>query len=123
MRKLIVIVLCLCCTAGLSAQDIAGDWSGLLQIPDGQMRIVVHITKTEKGYAATVDSPDDGRQGIVVKTITFDNNTLWLDIPEEKLVYTGVLGKNGVIKGGVRQEGQVIPLNLSKEKVLGEVSD
>jgi len=42
----------------IAAQDITGQWHGLLEIPGSPLRLVLNIDKSDTGYSATLDSPD-----------------------------------------------------------------
>ena len=98
----------------MSAQDITGQWNGALKIQGIQLRIVFHISKTDTGYTTTMDSPDQNAKGIPVTTTTFENSKLKLKITNLGFEYAGEFEGN-VIKGTLKQNGQVFPLNLSRE--------
>src|SRR5713226_6312677 len=49
--------------------DIDGDWLGTLDTGMGKLRLVLHITNTEDGLTANVDSLDQGANGILVTSI------------------------------------------------------
>ena len=62
----------------LCAQDITGQWNGVLNIQGMNMRIVFHISKIDNGYASTMDSPDQSAFGIPVTATIFDgSNCRW----------------------------------------------
>ena len=44
-------------TAASSAQDFKGDWQATVQESGKPMRYVLHIKKTDQGFAAAVDVP------------------------------------------------------------------
>ncbi len=44
-----------------------GDWEGTLDAGPVKLRIVVHITRNEGAYSATLDSPDQGALGIPIE--------------------------------------------------------
>ncbi|QEE49492.1 alpha/beta fold hydrolase [Flavobacterium alkalisoli] len=115
MKKLITLIT-LCISSVLFAQDITGTWNGLLKVPGTTVRLVINITKTETGYSATMDSPDQGAKGIPVTTISFENNTLAFAIPAGKLEYKGTW-ENNIIKGTYKQNGYEIPLDLGRDEI------
>lgn len=100
----------------MSAQDITGQWNGALKIQGIQLRIVFHISKTDTGYTTTMDSPDQNAKGIPVTTTTFENSKLKLEITNLRFEYYGELDES-VIKGTLKQNGQVFPLDLSREQI------
>jgi len=66
MKKIAFLTLLFLTTLTAFAQDITGDWNGALKVQGIQLRLVFHITKTDTGYTATMDSPDQGAKGIPV---------------------------------------------------------
>lgn len=115
MKKLFVILLALA-LVGIygSAQDITGQWNGILKVQTVQLRVVFHVTKTEQGYSSTMDSPDEGAAGIPVTTTTYENSTLTLIITIPGIEYTGVF-QGDSITGTFKQSGLTIPLVLKRE--------
>jgi len=98
----------------LFAQNIAGQWNGILKVQGTQLRIVFNISKTENGYVSTMDSPDQGAKGIPVTSTSFENSTLKLVASNLGIEYQGTLGTDNVIVGNFKQGGMSFPLNLSK---------
>jgi len=79
--KAFVIFLALCFAVPfLQAQDITGQWNGMLNIPGMKLRIVFHITKTGETYTSTMVSPDQSPTGIPVTATTFADSKLSLTI-------------------------------------------
>ncbi|HLP05917.1 MAG TPA: alpha/beta fold hydrolase [Paludibacter sp.] len=101
----------------LSAQEITGDWNGALQVQKMQIRIIFHISKTETGYAGTMDSPDQGAKGIALSNVTFSGKQLTLQLLPLKIEYTGTMDSLGNINGNFAQGGQSLPLVLSRATV------
>lgn len=97
-------------------QDITGEWNGALKVSGIQLRLVIHISKTETGYTSTMDSPDQKAFGIPVTTTSFENNILKFAIPAGKIEYEGTLANNK-ITGTFKQYGQSFPMDLSREKI------
>ena len=98
----------------VSAQDISGTWHGKLSIPTGSLTIVFHISQTGQGtYVTTLDSPDQGANGIKTQTTSFNDSILTIQIPIIHASYKGKLDSNQTISGTFTQ-GMPIPLNLEK---------
>lgn len=121
MRKVACTII-----LGLSAlvmfgQDVTGQWNGILKVPGAQLRLVFHVEKTETGYASTMDSPDQGANGLPVETTTFADATIRFTIPAAGIEYEGVLGSDGVIAGNFKQAGQLFPMNLTREVIEKEI--
>ncbi|WP_116790660.1 alpha/beta hydrolase family protein [Flavobacterium psychrotrophum] len=115
MKKLLV-VLTLITGLFTQAQDITGDWHGLLKFPGGQFKMDFHITKSGTGYTATMDVPEQNANGIPVGTTVFENNTLAMAIPAANISYKGTI-EGKIIKGTYIQNGNTLPLDLSREAV------
>lgn len=97
-----------------SAQDISGQWSGILKVPGGQLGLVLHITMANGGYSATLDSPNQGVKGIPVNSVEFNNSVLKLTMTSLNAEYTGTLGADNIFKGIFKQNGQSYPLDLGR---------
>lgn len=58
---LIVWIVCFIGGAGtVSAQHDTGAWNGILLLPGGGVKLVLHIDRNEGGYTASLDSPAQG---------------------------------------------------------------
>ena len=95
-------------------QNIAGQWSGTLNVSGQSLRLVLHIHETENGYTATLNSLDQNATGIPITEISFENNKLIFNI-QDVIYYTGTL-RNDSIKGLFKQNSVLLPLSFSKEK-------
>ena len=113
--QLIVFALGVLIANFVFGQEISGSWNGILKVQGLQLRIVFNIDKTQNGYAATMDSPDQGAKGIPVTSTSFENSTLKLTVASARIEYEGVLGSDDLITGTFKQAGMSFPLNLSKE--------
>lgn len=120
MKKIVLFSVAFFIFFSSFAQEIIGEWNGVLKVQGIQLRVVFHIAKTEDGYTATMDSPDQSVTGIPVTTITFENTNLTLEITNARIVYSGRLEENSVI-GTFSQSGQEFPMNLQREPFKKEV--
>jgi fermentation-respiration switch protein FrsA (DUF1100 family) len=112
---LMVIVFCLSSSAA-EPGDITGDWSGVLRFSGMEMRIVFHITEGEDGaLAATMDSPDQGAAGIPTSGVTFDGDSLVVQVAVSQGGYYARYYPDSLfIDGEWRQAGFVLPLRLER---------
>lgn len=122
MKKFTATAILILSAITLYAQDITGQWNGILKIQEIQLRIVFNISKSENGYTSTLDSPDQKATGIPVTTTSFENQILKLTVANAGIAYEGTLDKTNTIVGTFKQGGQSIPLTLSskmpeKEKI------
>jgi pimeloyl-ACP methyl ester carboxylesterase len=125
MKNATLILFTLITTISLFAQDITGQWDGILKLPGGQLTIVFNINKTENGYTSTMDSPDQGAKGISVASTKFENQKITLTASVIGVEYQGTL-ENNTIVGNFIQGGHSLPLNLTKstgEKKIEKPTD
>lgn len=121
MKKIITFIFIFGAISTVYSQDISGAWNGILKVQGMQLSLVFNIKKTEKGFASTMDSPDQKAFGIPVTTTSFESSKLSIAIANAGIEYEGVLGTDGIIIGTFKQSGQSFPMNLSKGKVEKEI--
>jgi pimeloyl-ACP methyl ester carboxylesterase len=98
-----------------TAPPITGDWAGALSVGGTQLHLIVHITSTPDAVLhATLDSVDQGVNGIPVSSITLKDGTLTLDIAAAHATYTGTLNPTATEIKGTWTQGQSLPLDLHK---------
>jgi len=113
MKRYLLFFFFIIATMVAFSQDITGEWNGTLNIQNTALRLVFHINKTDAGYSATMDSPDQGAKGINMSHVTFENPKLILELRIAQINYTGTLDKN-TLTGTFTQAGQTLPMNLTK---------
>ncbi len=97
------------------AQDISGDWQGTLDTGGGQLRLVLHITKAPDGaLKATLDSVDQGANGIPVSSITLKDSKLNLDVAAVHGTYDGQVQPDGKTIKGTWSQSQSLPLDFTR---------
>lgn len=97
------------------AQDISGDWQGTLSNAGAELRLVLHITKNPDGtLKATLDSVDQGANGIPVKSVSFNNPKLLLDVAAVHGSYEGTANKDASQIDGTWTQGQSLPLTFKR---------
>ena len=112
-------LLVLFITTTLFSQDISGPWHGMLTFPGGKLRLTINITKTDTGYTATMDSPDQKAVGIPITSVLFEENILAFSIQNAGLDYRGNFDGTH-FKGTFTQNGNTLPLDLGREEVKTE---
>jgi hypothetical protein len=102
--------------AGLAqAQDIAGDWHGTLRAGGAELRLVLHITKSGEGaLKATLDSVDQGANGIPVSSITLKDSQLNLGVDAVHGAYEGKVAADGKTISGTWTQGAELPLDFKR---------
>jgi fermentation-respiration switch protein FrsA (DUF1100 family) len=102
--------------------DIDGDWLGTLDTGMGKLRLVLHITNTEDGLIATMDSPDQGVNGLPVNSITRTGAEFKFEMKSIGGNYDGTIGTDlGTISGTWSQMGKSWPLVLKPMKSKSEL--
>ena len=105
----------------LFSQNITGQWSGVLKIQGTQLRVVFNVSKTDSGYASTMDSPDQGAKGIPTTKTEFENETIKIKAEKLKMNFEGKLENDTIIKGSFVQNGFTFPLNLTRGLVEKQI--
>jgi uncharacterized protein (TIGR03435 family) len=97
---------------GHARGDISGDWQGTLQAGK-LLRTVLKITKTDKGWSATMYSIDQGAQPIKATSATLDGSTFKYTVDLIGGSYQGTLGADGNSIAGTWTQGpNPLPLTL-----------
>ncbi|GHT72399.1 alpha/beta hydrolase [Bacteroidia bacterium] len=120
MKKTAATLLACLLSVIVLAQDITGQWNGVLKVQGMQLRLVFHITKTDTGYSATLDSPDQGAKDIPTTSANFENLVLKIAVASIGAGYEGTLENDTIITGTFKQMGQSFPLNLSRATIEKE---
>jgi len=97
------------------AQDITGQWNGVLSVSGMSLRLVFHINKTDNGYTSAMDSPDQGATGIPVTATTFNGSVLSLTVQNIGLSYEGEFKTDSIV-GTFKQGGMSFPLTLKRSR-------
>lgn len=98
------------------AQQVTGDWHGLLDVRGTRLRIVFHIQQAGDRYTATMDSPDQGAVGIPVEEVLVEDTVLTIKMPNLGIRYEGVWQEgSGKIAGTFTQSGFSFPMELKRE--------
>jgi len=123
MKKNTLFIVLLLVTSNLFGQSVEGQWNGLLKVQGNQLRLIIHVSKTDSGYVATMDSPDQGAKGIPVSNISFEKDVLKIEIASIGMKYEGALTQDNQIVGEFRQLTFSTPLTLTravpvKEKIV-----
>ncbi|HEX5219562.1 MAG TPA: hypothetical protein VFZ59_08330 [Verrucomicrobiae bacterium] len=99
-----------------AAEKLAGTWNGTLSTGAGELRLRVNLTKTASGGATgTMDSLDQGANGIPISAITLKKDKVRFETRGFGGVYEGTLSTNGAaLKGEWQQGGASLPLEFKK---------
>ncbi|MGA9583967.1 MAG: hypothetical protein WBQ95_01500 [Terracidiphilus sp.] len=99
----------------MAQPSIAGDWSGTLSVGPAQLRLVLHLTAArDGGLTATLDSVDQGANGIPVTSATLTGSKLSLTVDAVHGTYEGTVNKDASEISGTWTQGQPLELNLKR---------
>src|SRR5215467_911521 len=112
---LFILLVALMVPTAAHAQDVTGDWQGTLHAGAADLRVVIHITKIGDGSLhATMDSVDQGANGIPVSTVTLTDSQLKLGVDAVHGTFEGKVNPDATVIDGTWSQGQPLPLTLKK---------
>jgi len=118
LKKLTITALIILGFGNSYAQTVVGTWYGILKLPATSVHLVFHITKAGETYASTMDSPDQGANGLAADQTTFEANSLTVDFGKYNIKYNGIFKPDSnVITGTFIQGPYKFPLKLSANPV------
>jgi uncharacterized protein len=115
MKHVTIFLLFLAAATFAHAQDVTGDWQGTLSAGGNELRLVLHITKSADGaLKATLDSVDQGANGIPVNAVNLKNSTLNLDVAAVHGTYEGKVAPDAKTVTGTWTQGSPLPLEFKR---------
>jgi fermentation-respiration switch protein FrsA (DUF1100 family) len=115
MKHVTIFLLFLAAATFAHAQDVTGDWQGTLSAGGNELRLVLHITKSADGaLKATLDSVDQGANGIPVNAVNLKNSTLNLDVAAVHGTYEGKVAPDAKTITGTWTQGSPLPLEFKR---------
>ncbi|MDH7444636.1 alpha/beta hydrolase family protein [Aquimarina sp. 2201CG14-23] len=103
------------------AQEITGDWNGVLKASGAELPIEINIKKNDGNYTAVLKSPSQTNTEIPADVTSFENQILTIEVASKMVKYQGKL-ENNVIKGTFTQAGNDVFLNLTPGKAIVKTS-
>jgi pimeloyl-ACP methyl ester carboxylesterase len=97
-----------------------GHWLGTLAAGPVKLRLALHLTQTPAGFAATLDSLDQGAMGLPGKP-TVAGRSITVEVPTVAGTFEGNLGEGGREIAGVWKQGAAsLPLTFTKVDAVPE---
>ena len=85
-------------------KDLSGIWLGKLPPMTGELRVVFNLTSSDSGgYTATLDSPDQGAEGIPAGPVTVREDSLFIEVPVVTGGFKGKIGEDKI--DGIWEQG------------------
>jgi dienelactone hydrolase len=102
--------------------DIDGAWMGTLDLGTVKLRVIFHISNTEDGLIATMDSPDQNVKGMPTTSVSRDGMSLRIESKNIGGVFEGKIATDlQSIDGTFTQMGAAHPLVLRRVKDQAEM--
>ena len=113
---MILGVLALAATQSFG-QQIAGPWTGQLDLGAQKLTLVLHFDKDASGKdVCTIDSPDQSAKGIPATLNFISVDSVNIAVPSIGMTYAGKLNE-GELKGTFSQMGMKLPLDMKPGEV------
>jgi pimeloyl-ACP methyl ester carboxylesterase len=110
-----IIVLTILANGLLYAQNIAGDWQGILKFGKSEQRVVITIAKgPDGGWTASESTPDDGSNPVPASSVIFDGSTIKIVFDAIRATYDGTLNDSGKSFKGSLTQGSPLPFDLDR---------
>ncbi len=95
--------------------DVDGAWMGTLDAGGTKLRLVFHISNTEDGLTATMDSLDQDLKAMPATGVTRDGASLKIEMKQIAGEFAGTIDKDRkTIQGTWSQAGNSLPLVLTR---------
>ena len=106
------------------AQDITGDWQGILKAGPQEFHMVLHIAKEEKGgFTGTLDSIENNAFGIPLSSISIQDSNLRFAMDISQAKYEGYVDAAAEsIQGTWLQANQSFPMGFKRQTVAWDRS-
>ena len=114
--KKILILLSFLLSSTLFSQDISGKWYGKISVMGSELHFSFDFIATNSIYSGTIDIPQQNAKGIPLSSVTFADKTLVFKFDQANFSYSGKLNDSNEFEGIFSQNGQNLPLNLSRNQ-------
>jgi pimeloyl-ACP methyl ester carboxylesterase len=102
--------------ASAAAASLEGDWSGVLEVGETELQLVLHLSKDSDGeWHAKLDSLNQAAYGIEASKVTREEDTLRFEVASVGAKFQGKIQPDRrSIRGLWEQGGTGLPLRLEK---------
>lgn len=115
----IIMALAFFIGAPAIAEEASGDWLGTIKAPGGELHVALHLQKgTDGNYGGTLDSLDQGVNGLVVSSVKASGDKLSFVLAQPVAQYDATwdaASKTWI--GTWTQNGNAMPLNFARGTV------
>ena len=93
---------------GVPGNGLVGHWQGSLRAGPSELRLVLHVDQADGAdYVATIDSIDQGANGIPVSQVTFTNGAVSLELAVINATYSAQISGDGAELQGSWKQGPI----------------
>lgn len=101
----------------VGAQEITGDWYGVLNAMGTELPMVLHISQHEDGsLSGTMDSPDQNVFGLEIDELSLNGQSFHFKMIDLQAEYQGTLSTLG-LRGDFTQAGYDFPMDFTQTPV------
>jgi pimeloyl-ACP methyl ester carboxylesterase len=113
--SLLTLLLSLLVSSSRAQTPITGDWKGTLSAGGNELHLIFHISADKDGkFSATIDSVDQGANGIPVSSVSLNGSKLNMTIDAVHGTYEGTVSADGASIVGTWSQGTPLELNLTR---------
>lgn len=105
MNILILMILALPVFAQNRSGAIEGNWLGTLDVGGVKMRLVLKVAKTGDGFAAKLDSIDQGVKDLPIDSVKLEGRKMSFSAAQFGMSYEGTLNEKGDEISGIFKQG------------------
>jgi hypothetical protein len=116
MKKMMLCITALAALSGwaLQAQNITGDWQGILKAGPQELRTIIKISLADDKLKAVLYVIEQPGPGITASAITKDGLNIKITVAAINGSYEGKLSADGNAITGTWTQGAPLPLNLTR---------
>lgn len=110
------VLMFLSVTLLCQGQQIDGEWTGVVKVPDMDLKMNLYVSHDTHGYTTKWDSPDQGSYGKESTKTTFSYPDLYFAYdPSGFEVQLKVDSTYKILTGFMNQRGQSYPVELQRK--------
>ncbi len=109
------LIVNLLCHLG-HGQTVTGDWHGLLPLTNQQVRLTLHLERSDNGYTGTADSPEEDRYGLPLEDLRISDQKISFKLEDTE--FTGKLyAASSAIDGAFMLNDKAVPLTFGRDSI------
>lgn len=112
----IILLLLSSATWGAEGVDLSGNWLGMVKVPQGALRLVMHLARDAHGaYTGTLDVPEQQAKDLPISGVTQARSDFRINVDLIAASFTGkISGDGNTISGAWKQGKDELPLTFTR---------